>query len=167
MRVALFAVVLALIPFGARADETRSLAPGGVSPNASIADAAWVAGRWVGEGFGAAVEEVISPAAGNAMIGHFRTVGKEGPAFYEIVMIREERGSLVYRVKHFHPDLKGWEDKDKTIDFPLVAVEREALYFDGLTIKRTGPDQVTHWVRVKGQDGKTEEAKLVYRRARM
>ncbi len=167
MRVAIFAVVLALISFAARADETRSLPPGGVSPNAGISDAGWVAGRWVGEGFGAVVEEVMSPPVGDAMIGHFYMAGKDGPAFYEIVLIREERGSLVYRVKHFHPDLKGWEEKDKTVDFPLVAVEREALYFDGLTIKRTGPDEVTHWVRVKGKDGKTEEAKLVYRRARM
>ncbi len=122
-------------------------------------------GRWVGEGFGAVVEEVMSPPAGNAMIGHFRMVGKDGPSFYEMVQIREENGSLVYRVKHFHPDLKGWEERDNTVDFRLVAAEREALYFDGLTIKRTGPDEVTHWVRIKAKDGTVDEAKLVYRRA--
>lgn len=163
----MFAIALALFCLtpAAWGEETRSLAPGGVSPKATIADAAWVAGRWVGEGFGATVEEVMSPPMTNAMIGHFAMADKSGPKFYEIVQIREEKGSLVYRVKHFHPDLKGWEEKDKTIDFPLVAVEREALYFDGLTIKRTGPDEVTHWVRVRGKDGKVEEAKLVYRRA--
>lgn len=165
MRAFVTVLVLALIPATASADETRSLAPGAASPKASIADAAWASGRWVGEGFGAVVEEVMSPPAGDAMIGHFRAVGKDGPSFYEIVQIREERGSLVYRVKHFNPDLKGWEEKDKTIDFPLVASDREALYFDGLTVKRTGPDEVTHWVRIKGKDGKIEEAKLVYRRA--
>lgn len=165
MRAVTIALGLALISSAAWADDTRSLAPGGVSPKATVGDAAWISGRWVGEGFGAVVEEVMSPPAGNAMIGHFRMVGKDGPSFYELVQIREENGSLVYRVKHFNPDLKGWEEKDKTVDFPLVAVERDALYFDGLTIKRTGPDEVTHWVRVKGRDGKTEEAKLVYRRA--
>jgi hypothetical protein len=158
-------LVLALIPAAAAAGETRSLPPGGVSPRASIADAAWVAGRWVGEGFGAVVEEVMSPPAGNAMIGHFRMVGKDGPSFYELVQIREENGSLVYRVKHFHPDLKGWEERDNTVDFRLVAAERDSLYFDGLTIKRTGPDEVTHWVRIKAKDGTVDEAKLAYRRA--
>lgn len=158
-----FVFVASLMP--ARADETRALPPGGASPKAGISDAAWLAGRWVGEGFGAVVEEVMSPPAGNAMIGHFRMADKDGPSFYEIVQIREERGSLVYRVKHFHPDLKGWEEKDKTVDFPLVAVSRDALYFDGLTIARTGPGEVTHWVRVKTKDGTMQEAKLVYRRA--
>jgi Domain of unknown function (DUF6265) len=165
MRLAAIFFVLMSSAHSAWAGETRSLAPGGVSPRATIADAAWVVGRWVGEGFGAAVEEAMSPPMGNAMIGHFAMADKDGPKFYEIVQIREEKGSLVYRVKHFHPDLKGWEEKDKTIDFPLVAVEQGALYFDGLTIKRTGPDEVTHWVRVKGKDGKVEEAKLVYRRS--
>jgi hypothetical protein len=165
MRPLLMACVLALITQTALADETRSRPPGTASPPATIADAAWVAGRWLGEGFGGTAEEVMSPPAGNAMIGHFRTVTKGETSFYEIVQIREEAGSLVYRVKHFHPDLKGWEEKDKTVDFPLVASERDALYFDGLTIKRTGPDEVTHWVRIKAKDGKIEEAKLVYRRA--
>ena len=159
------AIVLTLMPTAVSADETRSLPPGAASPKASIADAQWVTGRWRGEGFGAVVEEVMSPPAGNAMVGHFRMVDRDGRSFYELVQIREEQGSLVYRVKHFHPDFKGWEEKDKTIDFPLVAVERDALYFDGLTIKRTGPAEVTHWVRIKSKDGTSEEAKLVYRRA--
>ena len=150
----------------AYADEprTRTLAPGQQSPPARIADVAWDAGRWVGEGFGAKVEEVMSPPAGNAMIGHFSMVGKEGPSFYELVQIREEAGSLVYRVKHFQPDLIGWEEKEKSVTFPLVAIEKDAIYFDGLTIARTGPDEVTHWIRLKNKDGTAEEAKLVYRR---
>jgi hypothetical protein len=158
-------MLCALTSTAAWGGETRSLAPGQASPKAFIADAAWVAGRWVGEGFGATVEEVMSPPAGNAMVGHFRMSDKNGPSFYEIVQIREESGSLVYRVKHFNPDLTGWEEKDKTIDFRLVALSDHALYFDGLTIARTGPDEVTHWVRVKAKSGMTEEAKLVYRRA--
>ena len=165
MRAILMVLVLMLIPTVSLADETRTLGPGAGSPPASIVDAAWVAGRWVGQGFGANVEEVMSPPAGNAMIGHFRIAGKDGPSLYEIVQIREENGSLVYRVKHFNPDLTGWEEKDKTIDFRLVEAEKDALYFDGLTIKRTGPDEVTHWVRVTAKDGKTQEAKLVYHRA--
>ena len=144
MRFVAIVLALALIPVPASANETRSMPQVAASPKATIADAAWVAGRWLGEGFDAVVEEVMSPPAGNAMIGHFRIVGKAGPSMYELVQIREEGGSLVYRVKHFNPDLTGWEEKDKTVDFPLVAVEREALYFDGLTIKRTGPDEFTH-----------------------
>jgi hypothetical protein len=165
MRKIAYPLVLLALSATATGGETRSLAPGAAPPKATIADAAWTAGRWVGEGFGAKVEEVMSPAAGNAMIGHFRMWNQDRPSFYELVQIREENGSLVYRVKHFHPDLKGWEEKDKTIDFPLVAIAPNALYFDGLTLVRTGPDEVTHWVLLRAKDGTLAEEKLVYRRS--
>jgi hypothetical protein len=44
-------------------------------------------------------------------------------------------------------------------------VDKDAWYFDGLTIRRTGPDSAEHIVRIKGKDGKTSEAVLKYRRA--
>ena len=44
-----FVFVATLVLMPARADETRSLPLGGASPKAAIADAAWLAGRWVGE----------------------------------------------------------------------------------------------------------------------
>ncbi len=166
VRAATWAVLFSVLTsMTAHAEETRLLAPGQSSPKATIADAAWVAGRWVGAGFGASVEETMSPPEGNAMVGHFRMSDKDGPSFYELVQIREEKGSLVYRVKHFNPDLTGWEEKDKTVDFPLVALTADALYFDGLTILRTGPDTLTHWLRYKTKDGETKETQLVYRRA--
>jgi hypothetical protein len=160
-----FLLLIAAPPSLADEAKTRTLAPGQSSPRATIADAAWDAGRWVGEGFGARVEEVMSPPAGGAMIGHFSMVGKDGPSFYELVQICEDSGSLVYRVKHFEPSFVGWEEKDKVVTFRLVAIEKDALYFDGLTIARTGPDEVTHWVRIKHKDGTSAEEKLVYRRA--
>jgi hypothetical protein len=99
------------------------------------------------------------------MIGHFRMTNDSGVVFYELLQVREEGGSLVYRVKHFHPDLRGWEEKDAAVDFPLVAIEADRIYFDGLTIARTGPDEITHWLRVRAEDGTEREAFLLYQRA--
>jgi Domain of unknown function (DUF6265) len=167
MRIAtLYLIVLAAAGFAHAADrETRSLADDATSPPATLADVAWIAGRWVGEGFDAKVEEVLSPPQGDAMIGHFRMTNESGVVFYELLQVREEGGSLVYRVKHFHPDLRGWEEKDAAVDFPLVAIEADRIYFDGLTIARTGPDEITHWLRVRAEDGTEREAFLLYQRA--
>jgi hypothetical protein len=98
------------------------------------------------------------------MIGHFQMV-KDGKAqFFEFVEIKEENGSLAYRVKHFNPDLTGWEEKEKFISFQLVAIEGDNIYFDGLTIERVGPDTAIHWILL-GRKGELKVEKLVYRRS--
>ncbi len=50
-------------------------------------------------------------------------------------------------------------------DFPLVAREDDAYYFDGLTIRRDGPDGMVGAVRIENPDGTTREAVFRYRRA--
>ena len=104
MRIApVLAFSVFLLAGGVQAGETRALPPGAKPAPAVIADFAWLAGRWRGEGLGGQVEQAFSPAAQDAMIGHFRSAGPGGPRFYEIALLREEEGSVVFRVKHFHP----------------------------------------------------------------
>ena len=126
-------------------ENTLTLIEGATSPKASIQDLAWYAGRWVGKGFGGDLEENFGPAMGNSMIGSFRLVQDGQPIFYEFLAILEENGSLAYKVKHFNPDLVGWETKDKYVTFPLVKLGEQAVWFDGLTIKRSG-NKVTSYL---------------------
>ena len=135
-------------------------------PAASISDVAWLTGRWSGEGLGATAEESWLPPTGDSMVGVFRLAGDDGVAFYEIVVIREAHGSLVLRLKHFEPDLTGWEEREETVDFPLVARSDDTLWFDGLTIERSGPDQMDIWVALGSEGGdEMQEARFRYRRA--
>ena len=130
----------------------------------SVSDLAWLTGEWTGEGFDTVLHENYSAPIGGQMPGHFYGA-KDGKAdFYEFVMIAQVGNSIEYRVKHFNPDMTGWEEKNHFIRFPLVAIEKDAWYFDGLTIRRTGPDTAEHVVRVSGKDGSTREAVLKYRR---
>ena len=163
---AALAVLLWLSPSSALAQQTRVLAPGAQSPAARVADLAWLVGEWTGEGFGAALYETYSSPIGGQMPGHFY-VAKDGkPSMYEFVMIAEVGDSIEYRVRHFNPDMTAWEDKERFVRFPLVAADKDAWYFDGLTIRRTGPDSSDHVVRIEGKDGKVSEAVLKYRRVR-
>ncbi|RYY34034.1 MAG: hypothetical protein EOP59_16885, partial [Sphingomonadales bacterium] len=62
-----------------------AMATPAVAQDATIADAAWLAGRWVGEGLGGQVEESWSPAMGGQMAGHFTLVQDGKPVFYELM----------------------------------------------------------------------------------
>lgn len=148
-------------------DGPRTLSlDGAASPPASLADAAWLVGRWTGEGLGAEAEELYLAPAGGAMPGLFRLTRADGTVmFYEILLLLEQDGSLVYRLKHFHPDLAGWEERTETVDFPLVRADAEGLWFDGLTFRRLGPDAMEVWVRIGGGEAGPREARFSYVRA--
>jgi len=163
--IALALLLLALGPVAAQ--ETRRAAPGAPPPPARLADLAWLAGAWEGEGLGGApAREVYSPPMGGQIVGHFAQSRGDGIWFYEIVSIAEANGSLEYRLKHFNADLTGWEERDEVRRFPLVAVEDGAWYFDGLTLRRDGEDAMVGAVRIDGDDGTSREAVIRYRRAR-
>lgn len=147
-----------------RTEHTLQLKPGADRPAASISDAAWLAGRWVGEGLGAAVEESWLPPSGGRMVGVFRLVRADSVQFYELVTLVEEVGSLVLRLKHFGPDLAGWEGKDESVDFPLVRHTPDTLWFDGLTIRREGEGRMKIWVALEDGGNRGREETFEYRR---
>lgn len=132
-------------------------------PEASIDDLAWLTGRWQGEGFGGILEETWNPPLGGTMVATFRLVSEGKPNFYEICLISPEGKSLTYKVKHFNPDMTGWEEKAEYVTFPLVKVEPNKIYFNGLTLELNG-NTCTHYLAMKRKDGTYNEAKLIYQR---
>ena len=130
----------------------------------SIEDAAWLAGRWVGEGLGGTVEETWAPAAGGQMVGHFQLVKAGKPVFYEIMLLDAPPGGLRLRVKHFSPDFTAWEDKAVWHSFEPLAVEPDKLRFKGLTLGRQG-DGLTIAITFRSKDGTVREEVLKLRRA--
>lgn len=130
---------------------------------AKITDVAWLTGRWTGEGFGGWLEEIWSPPVGGQMLATFRMMENGQPIFHEICMIAEESGSLVYKVKHFNPDMTGWEEKNDYVTFNLVKTEPDAVYFSGLTmVEKNGQCEI--WLAMKQKDGTYQEEHLIYRK---
>lgn len=130
-----------------------------------IAQAAWLAGRWTGDGMGGAVEEMWSPPADGAMAGHFQLVRDGRVVFYEIMQIAEEGAGLVFRVRHFNRDFTGWEDKTQMVTFPFVSADATALRFRGLVLERTGANAMTITVTIRQRDGRTEDVPFRFVRA--
>jgi hypothetical protein len=133
-------------------------------PKAKVADLAWIQGRWTGEAFGGTAEEVWSPPLGNTMLGMFRLV-KDGKAvFYEICTFIEENDTVLLRLKHFHPDLKGWEEKDVSVSFPLIKLTKDTVWFDGLTFQKEPDGSLLVYLMIQPKNGKAHEEKFHYRR---
>jgi hypothetical protein len=148
----LLGLLLAYIPFAADADDpVRILAreQGATPPAATLQDISWLVGRWVGEGLGGTAEDIIAPASGGQMMGMFRHSKGDGSVnFYEFYVFAEQDGSLTQRLKHFSPPLSAWEDKDEFVEFPLVAIEEHAAYFDGLSYVLAEGGRLTVGVRL-------------------
>ncbi len=141
-----------------------SMTEGQGSPDATIDDAAWLAGNWSGKSTDGLAEESYLQPAGGSVVGMFRQLKDGKPTFYEFLVISEHEGSLLYRIKHFNPDMHGWEKQNESIDFPLVKATENALYFDGLTYMKTGESTMSAYVRIEYGDGKTKVEGFHFRR---
>jgi hypothetical protein len=124
---------------------------------ATIEDAAWLAGRWVGTGFGGQMEEAWAPPVGGQMVGHFRYWRDGEPQFYEFLMMDVVEGGVRMRVKHFNPDMVGWEEKDGWVEFEPISVGPDAIVFNGLTIQRESPTRIVMTIRLRRGEVVEEE----------
>lgn len=118
------------------------------SPPGSLADLSWIVGSWEGTAFGGIAEEVWAPASSNSMMGMFKLISEGGVYFYELMTIVEQEGTLMMRLKHCNNDLTGWEEKDETVDFPLVKVSENKVFFAGLTFERLNKNEIIVYVLV-------------------
>lgn len=154
------AMIAAALLSGACAAQAQSAPPHA----ATIDDAAWLAGRWVGEGFGGQMEEAWAPPVGGQMVGHFRYWRGGEPQFYEFLMMDVVEGGVRMRVKHFNPDMVGWEEKGEWVTFEPISAGPDALIFNGLEIRREGADRIVMTIQIRRGEAVTAEV-LRFQRA--
>jgi hypothetical protein len=147
------------------ATETLTLALGQPSPAANIEQLSWLAGHWRGEALGGVVEEHWAPPSAGSMVGSFKLSSNGKVKFYEIEIIREVADSLVLQLKHFGHDLKGWEEKDQTIDFRLVKIAQDAAFFEGFTIRKISDDEM-HMFVVFAREPQLKQVEFKYYRVK-
>ena len=146
-------------------ERTLKLGTDAKSPHATMSDVAWLAGHWVGPALGGEAEEIWSPPKAGSMMGMYRLVRGGKVVFYELQTLVQESGSLVLRLKHFNPDLTGWEEKQKTVDFRLVRLGEGVVQFEGMSFHREGDGKLTVYLAIEGKDGVLHEEAFRYVRA--
>ncbi len=145
------------------AQKTMQLSEGQESPTASLKEVAWIEGHWSGEAFGGTAEEIWSAPLGDSMMFVFRLVNDNKVSFYEVGHIQQLENSLILQLKHFDGNLKGWEDKIETVDFKLVKLEKNKVYFEGLTMELVDKNHMNVYVLIE-ENGETEEILFAYSR---
>jgi hypothetical protein len=170
LRLLTTGVLLALLSTPAVAQQrltehTLRLAPGEKSPPATIADAAFLVGHWTGEGLGGTFEEIWTAPKKGVMVGMYRGLKDDAPTFQELLVLREENGSLMIRLKHFNPDMTGWEEKAQVVTMPFIGKRDGIVHFDGMAFQVTGPDTLTCYLAIENKkDGTAREAIFRYTR---
>lgn len=122
-------------------------------------DYAWLAGSWEGDGFGGRSEEVWSlPSADGTMMGTYRHHKADGSLnFYEF-MVLDESG---LKLKHFSPELVGWETKEDFVTFEMVSYSADRIELKGLIFERKSDTEMEIRLRMKyGDEIKTEVFKM-------
>ena len=147
------------------AQQTMQLPKGQSSPKANLEDVSWIEGHWQGEAFGGVAEEIWSAPMGNSMMFVFRMVNDDKVSFYESGHIQQLDDSLILQLKHFDGNMKGWEEKDQTINFKLVKLEPNKAYFEGLTMEKISDDQMNVWVLIEENENQ-EEVLFAYKRVK-
>lgn len=112
------------------------------SEKASLKDIQWLEGNWKGEAFGGTYVENWSKPSGGSMLFSFKLVVDGKVVLYEFGHITEKENSLLFQIKHFDSNLKGWEEKDKSEDFKFIKKEGNRMYFDKFTFEYISKNEV-------------------------
>ena len=140
-----------------------------IDPNKKLApkleNISWIAGNWKGNALGGRVEENWSKPSAGSMMAAFKLYKDGKVVFYEIEIIRELDNNLVLQLKHFNNDLKGWETKDETVDFPLKELTSTKAIFEGMTFEKVSDNEMNVYVDMHQQDGSIEVLKFNYKKS--
>jgi hypothetical protein len=137
--------------------QTKTLEP-------KLENIAWISGTWHGEAFGGVTEEIWSEPSGGSMMASFKLINDGKVTFYEIEIIREVNNTLMLQLKHFGNDLKGWETKNETVDFPLKEITETKVVFEGLIFEKVSPNEMNVYVDIKDEEGQVENVKFNYKK---
>lgn len=111
---------------------------------------AWLAGHWTGDGFGGVSEELWSPPSENGtMMGVYRHHKGDGSLnFYEFLTL----DSTGMKLKHFTPELTGWETKEDFVHFQLVEFTENKIVLKGLVFERMSDTEMEIRLDLKNGD---------------
>lgn len=132
------------------------------APAGSLADFAWLEGKWTGTFPNATLraEQEWWPAKGGLMMGMFRLMDGEKLLILEFFTLRELPEGIELRLRHFDAALTPLEKGDPIILQLVSLAPGDALFENRVhtrpknsRILRTGPDSFTGRSEIIGDDG--------------
>lgn len=121
-------------------------------------------GHWKGEAFGGITEEIWTPPLGGSILFSFKLVVEDKVIFYELGHIRQLGETLVFELKHFNDDLKGWEEKNEIQSFKFVKSDANRFYFDGFIFEKISSNEINIYGLIHQYNGNVKEVKFNYKK---
>ena len=100
-----------------------------------LSDLEFMVGHWQAED--SSYEEIWLPSAEGVMTGFFRWPSVRGRYVIELLTITTIDDKVVFRFKHFDPDITAWE-KDEALTYLLTNLQQDCATFTGQDL----PDNV-------------------------
>jgi len=146
-----------------------SASAGQVKP--TLADFAWLAGRWQGAWGPRVAQQVWMPPKGGVMLGMFQTVDNGDTLVLELFTIVEKPGGISLYVRHFTPTLEPWEASKATL-LKLASSTPKALEFDNplngqpkrQIIRKIDADTYASRAEIVPDKGDTQVVEITYHR---
>jgi len=159
--------------------ESAAIAVSPEQKTATLADFAWLAGRWEGK-LGApgsdrqltAEQEWMAPKNGT-MQGFFRLTDSEKTIVIELFTIRETADGIVFYFRHFSPELKPLEEKE-AYHLKLTKSDANSFRFDNPVVNQLKDAIITHNADdsytshgdITGADGRPSVIEVIYHRVK-
>lgn len=116
---------------------------------ANLDQVEWMQGNWGGPLENGSQQHVLMARTGDQMPGFAWGWTTDGAVmFYEVNVFVQVGECVEYRVKHMSSELSAWEGQDGFVRHRLLDFTDDALYFDGITFEKNGPDGHTVYLRL-------------------
>jgi len=98
-------------------------------PADSLEQLNWMSGAWIEDTDLRRCEEIWSTVDAHTLMGMFRWISDDDLSFYEFMVIKVTDTGAELHVKHFHPTLVAWEEKDRFQAFVLTELDSHHAVF--------------------------------------
>jgi hypothetical protein len=99
------------------------------SPKATLADFAWLAGRWQGAWGQRVAQQVWTAPKAGVMLGVFQLAENDKTLVLELFTVVDESDGIKFHLRHFTPSLVAWEKSGPTI-LNLASADAKTIVFE-------------------------------------
>ncbi|RYG06289.1 MAG: hypothetical protein EOO02_01090 [Chitinophagaceae bacterium] len=127
---------------------------------AKLKDLAFMSGTWTQAHQWGDMEEFWGEPMGDNMICSYRCVKNGKTIFYEFIVIEQDSLIPVMKLRHFSRGNISWEEKDKPLNYPLVALSKNEAVFEApdkslrMIYRRLSETKMDIVLEEKDKDGK-------------
>jgi hypothetical protein len=98
-------------------------------PKATLADFAWLAGRWQGSWGPRVAQQVWTAPKAGVMMGTFQLAEDDKTLVLELFTVVEEPDGIKFHLRHFTPSLVAWEKPGPTV-LNLASADPKTIVFE-------------------------------------